>query len=153
MTIIEASQFFKRVLKETDNKREIKVYNSFIDILSNLKTRDLTEEQFLLINNEIKTLNLKSNPENKRRFFNKKLTIFKRFLKDNFSLITEGYYTTLGISLGMSFGVAIGASFGESTGIAIGISMGMLIGSAIGRNKDLEAEKNNRVLKNKRSSL
>lgn len=70
-------------------------------------------------------------------------------MKDELSLISEGYYTAIGMSLGMSFGVAIGASFGESTGIALGISLGMLIGLAIGRNKDAEAEKQGRVLKTK----
>jgi hypothetical protein len=152
MTIIEASQFFKRVLKETVNKREIKVYKNFIDILSNLKTRDLTEIQLLLIEDKIKFLNLKSCPENKRRYFSKKLNVFKQFLNDEFSLITEGYYTALGMSLGMCFGVAIGSSLGSS-GTSNGLSFGMLIGLLIGHYKDMDAEKKDLVLKNNNSSL
>lgn len=148
MTIIEASNFFEELLKEAKNKREIRVYKSFSAILSNLKGRDLTEEELLSIENELKTLDLKLNLENKRKYFSKKLSAFKAYLKEEFSLITEGYYTAIGMSLGMCFGVAIGTSFG-APGTSIGIAFGMLIGLAIGRTKDMEAEKQNRVLKTK----
>jgi F0F1-type ATP synthase assembly protein I len=160
MSIIDATEFLKKLLKETDNKRETKVYKAFIEILDNLKNRDLTEDQLLLIEDEIKILNLISNPENKKRYFSKRLVVFKQFLKDEFSLISEGYYTAIGISLGMCFGMAIGTSIGvvgSSVGLALGSTLGMIIGLivglVIGRNKDTEAEKNNRVLKNKFSSL
>lgn len=153
MKIIEATVFFKRLLKETGNKRELKVYKSFDMILSNLKDRGLTQEELLLIENELKTLNLKANPENKRKYFSKKLSVFKTYLKDDFSLVSEGYYAAIWMSSGMCFGVAIGSSFGGSMGVALGISIGMLIGLAIGRTKDIEAEKQNRVLKSKSVNL
>ncbi len=149
MTINNTIIFFESLLNRTAKKSELKVYKNFIIMLSALKNRELTEEQFLSIEEELDRLDLKSNLENKKRHFSKKLTAFKKYLKDELSLISEGYYTTIGMSLGMSFGVAIGASFGESTGIALGISLGMLIGLAIGRNKDAEAEKQGRVLKTK----
>lgn len=100
----------------------------------------------LSIENELKILNLKSNPESKRKYFGKKLNDFKAYLKKEFSLIPYGYYTGIGMSLEMCFGVAIGASFGTSN-ISIGLVIGMLIGLVIGRAKDQEAEKQNRVLK------
>ncbi len=112
MTIIEASSFFEKLLKEANNKREIRVYKSFNTILLNLRNRDLTEDELMSIETELKKLDLKSNPENKRKYFSKKLSAFKAYLKEEFSLITEGYYTVLGMSLGMCFGVAIGTSFG-----------------------------------------
>ena len=152
MTIIEASEFFKRLLKETSNKREIRVYKSFIGILSNLKSRDLSDDELLTIQNEIETLNFKSSPENKRKFYSKKLNVFKTFLKEEFSLISEGYYTALGMSLGMCLGLAIGTSLGAS-GTSTGLVIGLLIGLAIGRTKDMEAEKQNRVLKTKTASF
>jgi hypothetical protein len=114
-----------------------------------LKNRELEEHQLKSIERELDIIKLNSNPENKKRHFNKKLNEFKKYLQEEFSLISEGYYTTIGISIGMSLGVAIGASFGESTGIALGISFGMIIGLVIGRNKDAEAEKQGRVLKTK----
>lgn len=148
MNIIQASDFFEKLLGETDKKREIKIYRNFITILLNLKSRDLTEVQLLSIENELKILKLRSYPENKRKYFSKKLNTFKEYLKEAFSLISEGYYIAIGMSLGMCFGVAFGTSFGSS-GTSMGLAIGMLIGLGIGRAKDLEAEKQNRVLKTK----
>jgi len=147
MTINYTLTFFESLLKRTDKKSEIKVYKNFIAILSALNNRELTEQQYLSIEKELDNLKLNSNPENKKRYFSKKLIQFKKYLKEELSLVSEGFYAAIGISMGMSFGVAIGASFGESTGIALGISIGMLIGLAIGRKKDAEAEKQGRVLK------
>lgn len=152
MTIIETSEFFEKLVNQTNRKREIRVYKGFITILTNLKNRKLSEGQVSLIENELKNLALKSNPKNNRRYYSKKLTIFKGFLKDEFSFISKGYYTAIGMSLGMCFGVAIGNNFGAS-GNSLGLILGMLIGLAIGRYKDMEAEKENRVLKTKGSSL
>lgn len=149
MNINIAIAFFKKLIIETDKKQEIKVYKNFIAILTDLEHRGLSENQIQLIEDELESLNLKSNSENNKRYFNKKLNAFKKYLKAEFSLISEGYYTAIGMSLGMSFGVAIGAGLGQSTGIALGISLGMIIGLIIGRAKDLEAEKQNRVLKTK----
>ena len=69
-------------------------------------------------------------------------------VKEEFSLISEGYYTALGMSLGMCFGVAIGAGFGGAS-VSVGVSLGMLIGLVIGRTKDVEAEKQNSQMKQK----
>lgn len=145
MNITETIGFIEKLQTETVNKREIKIYRSFISILSNLKNRDLSDDQLLSIENEIKILSLKDYPKNKRKYFGKKLNVFKDYLKKEFSLISEGYYTAMGMSLGMCFGVAIGTSFG-SLGISSGLAFGMLIGLLIGRTKDSEAKKQNRVL-------
>jgi len=152
MTITETTQFFEKLLKQTDRKREIRVYKGFITILTNLQNRKLSEGQISLVENELTTFALKSNPKNKRSYYSKQLNVFKEFLKAEFSLISEGYYTAIGMSLGMCFGVAIGNSFGAS-GNSIGLVMGMFIGLIVGRHKDMEAEKENRVLKTKGSSL
>ena len=152
MTIIEASNFFEKLLKEANNKRELRVYKGFNTILSNLTSRNLTEDELLSIETKLNKLNLNSNPTNKRKYYSKKLNIFKAYLKEEFSLISEGYYTALGMSLGMCFGVAIGAGFGGAS-VSVGVSLGMLIGLVIGRTKDVEAEKQNRVLKTKIYSL
>ena len=147
MTINNTIIFFESLLIKTDKKSEIKTYENFIATLSDLSDRELTEEQFQSIEIALETLNLKSNPKNKKRYFSKKLNEFKKYLQKELSLISEGYYTANCMSMGMSLGVAIGASFGESTGLAIGISLGMLIGLVIGRTKDTNAEKQGRVMK------
>lgn len=149
MNINKALGFFENLLTETDNKREIKVYKSFIAILTDLQNRNLTEAELLSIEKELDSLKLNANPEKKKRYFSKKLTAFKSYLKKEFSLISGGYYTAIGMSLGMCFGVAIGSSFGESLGISMGLSFGMFIGLIIGIAKDAEAKKQNRVLRTK----
>lgn len=148
MSITETLGFFENLQKEADNKREIKIYRSFIFILSNLKIRDLSHDQLLSIENEIKILSLEDYPKNKRKYFGKKLNVFKAYLKKEFSFISEGYYTAIGMSLGMCFGVAIGTNFG-SLGISSGLALGMLIGLLIGKTKDSEAKNENRVLRTK----
>jgi len=149
MTINNTITFFESLQSQANKKSEIKVYSDFIAILSNLKNRELKDEQYQSIKKELDSLKLKSNPNNKKRYYAKKLNEFKTYLEKEFSLVSEGYYTTIGTGIGMSLGVAIGASFGESTGIALGISIGMLIGLAIGRKKDAEAEKQGLVLRSK----
>ena len=146
MRINETSEFLERLLSESDKKSEIKVYQSFIDILTALKNRELNQEDVRSIEEELDILKLKEYPENKKKYLRRKLNEFKKFLKDEFSLISEGYYTSIGI--GMTIGIAIGTSiFGPESGVALGIIFGMVLGLVIGRNMDNKAEKENRVLK------
>ena len=146
MRINETSEFLERLLSESDKKSEIKVYQSFIDILTALKNRELTQEDVKSIEEELDILKLKEYPENKKKYLRRKLNEFKKFLKDEFSLISEGYYTSIGI--GMTIGIAIGTSiFGPESGVALGIIFGLVLGLVIGRNMDNKAENENRVLK------
>ena len=148
MKINEASDLLKSLITETTKKSDIKVYQSFLGILTALKNRELTQEDVRSIEEELDILKLKEYPENKKRYLRRKRDKFKEYLKTEFSLITEGYYTGIGLALGMSFGVAIGASlFGPSSGSGLGISLGMVVGLIIGRVMDSKAEKENRVLK------
>jgi len=148
MNINEASDLLKDLVSQTDRKSELKIYHNFIGILTALKNRDLTREEARSIEEELDLLKLKEYPENKKKYLRRKLNEFKIYLKAEFSLISEGYYTGIGLALGMSFGVAIGASiFGPSSGSGLGISLGMVVGLIIGRTMDSKAEKENRVLK------
>lgn len=150
MSITDAIDYFKKLSKETNNKRELRIYKDFITILSNLLDRNFSEDQLLQIENEIETLNLKSNPENKKRYFNKKLTVFKQFLKTEFSLVPKGYYTNMGIGLGTSFGVLFGvvvlSSLERSLGISLGLVTGMLIGLIIGHYMDSQVKEAGKVI-------
>ncbi|RED45269.1 hypothetical protein DFQ10_102137 [Winogradskyella eximia] len=150
MTLQEAYNYFKSLKTKTTKKSEIKVYNQFIDILKKLENREFTTDEFQSIEVELGNLNLKSNPDNRKKFFKKALTQFKNYLKDTFSLTTEGYYTKLSVSLGMLFGVAFGVIMGErfekSLGISFGICIGMFIGAYIGRRKDAQAKAAGNIL-------
>ena len=148
MKIEETIKFFENLKIGTDNKYEIKIYKNFIDILSELKKRDLKEEQKQSIEKELELLGLNFSPEKRKKYYRRKLEAFKKYLKDELSLISKGYYTAIGMSLGMCFGVAMGSSiFGGSIGTSSGLAFGMIIGLVIGKNMDIRAEKEGRVLK------
>ena len=150
MTLQETLNFFESLKNEATKKSEIKVYEKFVYILSELKIREFSKEEIQSIETELKNLNLKSNPENRKRYFRKALSKFEKFLKDTFSLTSKGHYTNLCVSLGTLFGVVLGILFGErfekSLGIASGISIGMFIGAIVGRHLDSQAKEVGRVL-------
>ena len=135
MTNKNAINLFKRLVSETNNRSEIKVYRDFIKILTNLEKRNLTESEVDSLETELDALDLNSTAPNKKRHFKKALQQFKIYLKDTFSLITKGYYTNLGITYGASAGLLLGiiflSGFERSLGISMGISVGVFIGIII----------------------
>lgn len=149
MTINDATSFFESLLTQTEKKSEIKLYKSFIGILYDLKNRNLTKEQLRSIEEELELLKLKEIPLNKKKYMRRKLDEFKKYLKEEFSLISEGYYTAIGLALGTSFGIVVGTMFKETMGVSMGLGFGMILGVIIGKTMDLQAEKQNRVLKTK----
>ena len=150
MTLQEAYNFFESLKTETAKKSEIKVYEKLLHILSELKIRDFSKDKIQSIEAELDSLNLKSNPENRKKYFKKALSKFEKYLKDTFSLTTKGYYTNIGITLGSSFGITLGIIIGErfekSLGIALGISIGMLIGIFVGSHMDSQAKTTGKML-------
>ena len=148
MTINNATKLFESLKNQTQNKSELKIYKEFIEILSALENREMTEVELQSLDLELNQLELTAYPENKRKYFRKKLGGFKEYLKEEFSLITKGYYAAMGTGIGMTFGIAIGAAFFKvGSGVSIGMMFGMFFGLIIGRYMDSEAEKENRVLK------
>ena len=150
MTLQEAYNFFESSTKLTTNKSEIKVYEKFIHVLSELKSREFSKDEIQSIEAELDSLNLESNPENGKKYFKKALSKFEKYLKDAFALTSKGYYTNIGIGLGSSFGILFGivflSSFERSLGISLGLIIGMLIGLTIGRSMDAKAISEGRVL-------
>ena len=142
MKLNVASDFFKNLGIETNTKSEIKIYESFIGLISNLENRNFANEELQAIETKLDELELESNPENRIKYFKKRLNEFKKYLKDKFSLISEGYYTAIGISLGVAFGAAFGSIYGLGTGVSFGMIIGLIIGAVL----DSEAKKQNRVL-------
>ena len=144
MTLQAAYNFFESLKTETTKKYEIKVYEKFLHILSELKIREFSKDEIQSIETELESLNLKSNPENRKKYFKKALSKFEKYLKDTFSLTSKGYYTNTSVSLGILFGVVFGVLIGErfekSLGVSFGICMGLFIGAYIGRRKDAQAK-------------
>jgi ElaB/YqjD/DUF883 family membrane-anchored ribosome-binding protein len=150
MTLNKAYYFFKVLISETSKKSEINIYKDFTSILNSLENREFSKEKLEIIEAKLNSLNLKSNPQNRKKYFKKALIEFKGFLNKTFSLVSKNYYTNLYIALGAGFGVisgiVIGERFEKSLGIALGIGIGMLIGSFIGKSKDTKALSEGRVL-------
>jgi len=146
MTTDEAIKLFNTLKSQTTKKSELKVYDDFIQTLTMLSKRDLPTGNLISIETKLNDLKLKSNPENKKKYFRKALNSFKEYLKTEFSLVSKGYYTAIGISLGMCFGVAFGSVIQESIGTSSSLVFGMLIGLCIGRIMDVKAEKEGKVL-------
>jgi hypothetical protein len=144
MTLKNAFNFFESLVSETSKKSEIKVYQEFIQIITGLEKKNLSESEIQSIETELGSLNLKSNPENRKKYFKKALSKFEKYLKDTFSLTAKGYYTKMGIGLGTSFGILFGvvflSSLERSMGISLGMIGGMFIGLTIGRNMDSQAK-------------
>jgi hypothetical protein len=144
MTLQEANIFFESLKTETTNKHEIKVYEKSLHILTELKLRKFSKDEIQSIETELDRLDLKSNPKNRKKYFKKALSKFEKYLKETFSLTTEGYYTklygALGLSFGLLFGVAILSNLERSLGISLGLIGGMVVGSLIGRSKDAQAK-------------
>jgi hypothetical protein len=150
MKLQEAYNFFERLKKPTTHKSEIKVYENFIHVLSQLKIREFSNDEMQSIEAELDNLNLELNPENGRKYFKKALRKFEKYLKEAFSLTPKGYYTNIGIGLGSSFGTLFGivilSNLERSLGISLGLIIGMLIGLIIGRSMDTKAISEGRVL-------
>ena len=148
MTIKSAITFFENLENQSQKKSELKIFKEFIKILTALENREMTEGEIHDVETFLSQLELTNLPKNKRKYFRRKLRGFKEYLKKEFSLITKGYYATLGTGLGMTFGISIGAAFFQvGSGVSIGMMFGMFFGLIIGRYMDSEAEKENRVLK------
>jgi len=150
MTLQQAYKVIERLKNETTNTSEIKVYNNLLGILTKLKAREFSKDDIQSIETELNSLVLDLNPENRKNYFKKKLKEFKAYLKESHSLISEGYYTKIGITTGAAFGIITGIIIGErfekSLGIALGIGIGMLIGAFVGRKKDAQAKAEGKVL-------
>ena len=150
MTLQEAYNFFERLKIETTKKSEIRIYEKFLHILSELKNRDFTTDEIQSIETELDSLNLKSNPENRKKHFGKALHKLNEYLKSTFSLIPGGYYITYGIAIGVAFGPVLGVLFGQffekSLGISIGISIGIIVGLLAGQYLDSQAKAAGRIL-------
>jgi len=146
MTTDEVILLFKTLSNQTSKKSELKVYDDFIDTLTKLNKRELSIEDIISIETKLDTLKLKSNNGNKKRYFRKALNSFKEYIKKEFSLVSKGYYTAIGMSIGMCFGVAFGTLISKTMGTSTGLIFGMLIGLCIGQLMDTKAEKEGKVL-------
>jgi hypothetical protein len=112
-------------------------------VLTDLEAKALTKDQIQSIEKELDTINFSTSPENRKKHLSKSLNQLIRFLQKNLSLITEGHYVGIGMSLGMCFGVAFGAAFSN---VSYGLLFGMLIGLMAGGVIETKAKKEGKLL-------
>ena len=154
MNLNETQDYFKRLISSSSKKSEIKLYTSFMNTLTALGAKELTDLQQQAIDANLDSLNLKIDNENKRKFISGKYNEFKTFLLKDLSFISKGYYAGIwmtygmvfGSGLGMTIGTVIGGGLGISMGISIGTGFGMSMGMIYGAAKDAEAKKQGLVL-------
>ena len=147
MKITEVITFLENAKKRTDKKSQRKSYETFIAILTDLKTKDLNQDEFLTI--EKKLDDLQFSPKLPLKELKRNFSKLQQFLKVKFSLTEEGHFTSLGIALGMCFGIVFGAFIDRFLGSSIGMTVGMAIGIVIGKSMDTKAEVNGKSLKTK----
>jgi len=139
--------FLKNQLSKTRDKSEIRIFKKFIAILSNLKEKELTQEQLNAIESYIKYLELEKIPSYSNNLFEQKLSKFKKYLKTKLRFVPKNYYTRIGISFAIPF--TIGFTF-AANGISITNKIGIIVTAllliGIGKILDLRIHKQNRSL-------
>ncbi|OIQ27061.1 MAG: hypothetical protein BM564_13410 [Bacteroidetes bacterium MedPE-SWsnd-G2] len=149
MKINKTLNVFLNFKNDSVEKNEIKIYDKYIAILSDLKHRDLTQTHIQLIEAELDTLNLNTNPDDRKKYYKQKLSEFQSFLKDRLALVSEGHYTSIGAGTGIVLGSIISVLFQSLLGayfLLIGINGGIILGAILGGFMDSEAKKQGRVL-------
>ncbi|MFK7901029.1 MAG: hypothetical protein AB8B61_09770 [Cyclobacteriaceae bacterium] len=147
MTINKAKDFLESLLNNSTTKRETRIYQKFILVLTGLENRDLPRNQVDLIEQELAILDLKQQTKNRKKYIRQRLNEFLKYIDTAFSFVLKGHYANYGLSLGMVFGLALGtAVFRDSGSSTTGMCIGMFIEYIIGQYMDTEAAKNNRVL-------
>ncbi|AEH01785.1 hypothetical protein [Lacinutrix sp. 5H-3-7-4] len=135
--------YFKDLKTESINKKELNIYNAYINLFTDLKLRILSTEDLALIENKIELLDLADTTS--RKDLNKKLQELLKFLETNFGLIPEKHYETSYMGIGMCFGMLANLVFGVVS-LVIGLVIGMCIGLFIGSQKDKKAKEDGLVL-------
>lgn len=95
--------FLKKKKSTTENKSDIKTLENFINILNNLKEKELSPEQTEGIVTYIKFLELEKIPSYNTEMFKPKLNQFKKFLKRKLKFVPHNHYTRWGLYFSLPF--------------------------------------------------
>jgi len=145
--------------KKLNNRQEIltddklfKSYNQFVELLNELKKRELSEDLIKSVNLSVDKIN-SSTLKGKQliKFIKKEQSSILKQIEKEHKIVPKNYYRNLWLALGMSaFGLPIGVALGLSVGniglLAIGLPIGMAIGLAFGSSLDKKALNEGRQL-------
>lgn len=98
--------FLKKQLSKTHEKTEIKTFEKFIKLVSNLKEKELSLEQLEAIESYIGYLELEKIPSFSNEIFKQKLTKFRKYLKNKLHFVPNNYYTSRAIVFLFPFSIA-----------------------------------------------
>lgn len=113
--------YLKKLLSKSSDKSEIKTFKKFIEILTQLREKNLSAEHQEITDSFIQYLELEKIPSFNNDAFKHKLVEFKKFLKTRLRLVPKNVYTTWAVSFGLSF--AIGFSIQGSIDVYIKIGI------------------------------
>jgi len=135
-----------------ENKKLLKVYTQLVQLLSELKKKELPNEIISSINNEIEQLNAVVDSGNvlKKQLTKTQRNIIK-LLEKELKIVVKNHYRNLWLVVGMSaFGLPLGVAFGTSLNnmglLGVGLPIGMVIGMALGTGMDKKAFREGRQL-------
>lgn len=136
--------FLKKQLNKTNKKSEIKTFENFISILTRLKEKEISPEQQEGIESYLHYLELEKIPSFSNEIFKKKLTQFRKYLKNKLGFVPTNYYTTLALSFGVSFTVSFSIQKNIDLTIKIGVISAVILVIAIAVMIDSRIKRQNR---------
>ncbi|MCU0787680.1 MAG: hypothetical protein MUC91_05740 [Verrucomicrobia bacterium] len=151
MKIQHARKTIEDLLAESHQKSERKVYAQLLAVLGDLSRRDLSLEQLEPVEAALDRLFLETRGVKELKRSSRQ---FMKSVRTSLSLVPEGHYTALGLAFGVAVGASLGSALHGFTGISmgtsatgLGVGIGLIAGYLIGLYLDVEAAKQNRVLR------
>lgn len=140
--------FLKRQLSKTNKKSEIQTFKTFINVLTNLKDKELNKEQLEAIESYLQYLELEKIPSYSNDLFKQKLSKFRKYLKTKLRFVPNNYYTHIGIYFAIPFAIGFAVSSNKiDLNIKIGVALAVVFLIAVGIILDLKIKKMNRSLR------
>jgi len=138
--------FLKKLLSKTEKKSEVKTFKNFIQILTDLKEKDLSQDQLEKVESYLTYLELEKIPSFSNELFKGKLGKFKKYLLRKMKFVPTNYYTTWASSFAVSFAVAFVVQPNIELSIKLGVIAGALLLIGIGITMDLRMKRHERSL-------
>lgn len=149
---MELNKIRYSVFVEQDQKIT-KRYNYLLELIEEIESIEIMNDQIVKINSEIDKLNDVSDMKlSWDRQLRKSTNAILKILEYDLKIVAQKHYQTLWFSLGLaSFGVPLGVLIGILTDnmglLGIGLPMGLVIGMFYGMQLDNKAQKEGRQLK------
>ncbi|GHB23896.1 hypothetical protein [Mongoliitalea lutea] len=138
--------------KSWSDEKPAKVYMQFVELLSELKARDLPDHLISFINLSVDKINASTTEGIQLiKLIKQEQNLILKQLEKKMKIVPINYYRNLWLVLGMTvyglpLGVSIGISIGNIALLGIGLPIGMVIGMAVGLSLDKKALQEGRQL-------